>query len=84
LASQPFVALASQLPKPALQLCTAQTPEEHDALAFASAQALPHEPQFAVLVCVFVSQPFAATPSQLPNPATHVGTHDPAVQTVVP
>jgi hypothetical protein len=38
----------------------------------------------AALVCVFVSQPFAETPSQLPKPATQVGTHAPAVQVVVP
>jgi hypothetical protein len=54
------------------------------AVALASEQELPQLPQLAVLVCVFVSQPLAALPSQLPNPARQVGAQAPAVQVVVP
>ena len=39
--------------------------------------ALPHAPQWALLVCVLVSQPFALLPSQLAKPALQ----DPMVQT---
>lgn len=45
---------------------------------------MPHEPQLATLVCVLVSQPFDATPSQFPKPATQLGTQAPDVQVVVP
>ena len=38
----------------------------------------------SVSVLRLVSQPLFALPSQLPNPAAHVGTHTPPVQAVVP
>jgi hypothetical protein len=82
--SQPFVALPSQLPKPELHDPTEQTPEEQAAVAFGSEQPLPQAPQFPTLVCVLVSQPLDAMPSQSAHPATHVGTQAPAVQVVVP
>jgi hypothetical protein len=47
-------------------------------------QASPHPPQFAALVVVLVSQPFAALPSQFPKPELHVGTQALEVQVVVP
>jgi hypothetical protein len=84
LASQPFAALPSQLPNPALHVATVQTPDAHAALAFGSEQTLPQDPQLDAVVCVFVSHPFVATPSQLPHPATQDGTQAPAVQPVVP
>ena len=83
-ASQPFAALASQLPKPALHVPSAQTPVLHRAAAFAYVQVFPHEPQLVVVEFVFVSHPFAAFPSQLPNPALQLGTHAPVVHAVVP
>lgn len=83
-ASQPFAALPSQFPKPALQVAMPQTPEAHDAVAFGTEQAFPHAPQLVTVVWVFVSQPFDEMPSQLPQPATQLGTHAPVVQVVVP
>jgi len=69
-ASQPFEARLSQLAKPELQVGT-QAPDVHAVVPLAFVQLLPQLPQFAVLVFVFVSQPFEAMPSQLPNPALH-------------
>lgn len=83
-ASQPLAMLPSQLPNPALHAATVHAPDAHAAVAFASAHRLPQDPQFDAVVCVFVSHPFDAMPSQLPHPATQLGTHAPAVQPVVP
>jgi hypothetical protein len=64
--SQPFVAIPSQLPKPALQV-KPQAPAVQVAAAFARAgQTFPHLPQWIGLVAKFASQPLAALPSQLP------------------
>ena len=41
-------------------------------------------PQLVTLLLKFASQPLLAMPSQLPNPAVHVGTQTPAVQVVEP
>jgi len=41
----------------------------------AAGHALPHAPQCAAEVCVFVSQPFAAFPSQLPYPEVQASPH---------
>ena len=41
-------------------------------------------PQLLMFVLVFVSQPFAGLPSQLPNPVLHVGLQAPPEHTVVP
>jgi hypothetical protein len=68
--SQPFATLPSQLPNPVEQPM-AHVPPEHDGVPFAAEQGAPHAPQFAVLEFRLVSQPFAALPSQLPNPALH-------------
>lgn len=69
LVSQPFATLPSQLPKPEEHVIE-QLPAEHVGVPLADEQAAPHPPQLPVLVFVFVSQPFAALPSQLPNPAS--------------
>jgi hypothetical protein len=69
--SQPFEALLSQLPNPELHT-GAHTPLEHDVVPFTFVQLFPHEPQLVIVVFVFVSQPFEALPSQLPNPELHV------------
>ena len=74
LVSQPFTALPSQLPKPALQAPSVQTPLTHDSAAFARLHTAPHPPQLARLVFVFVSQPLPALPSQSPRPGLHVET----------
>jgi hypothetical protein len=74
LVSQPFTALPSQLPKPALQAPSVQTPLTHDSAAFARLHTAPHAPQLARLVFVFVSQPFPEFPSQSPRPGLHVET----------
>jgi hypothetical protein len=81
--SQPVDAKPSQFPKPPLQAIE-QVPLPHDGVPFVLLHAWPQPPQWAVLVLVFVSQPFTALPSQLPNPALQDGTHAPDVQVVVP
>ena len=83
-ASQPLAATPSQFPKPALHVRMPHVPDEHVSVAFRSEQTVPQLPQFAVLLCVFVSQPLVASPSQLPQPGTHVGAQAPAAHTVVP
>jgi len=83
-ASQPSAATPSQFPKPLLQERMPHVPDEHVAVAFKREQALPQLPQFATLLWVFVSQPFVGSPSQLPHPATQVGTQAPVVHVVVP
>ncbi len=45
---------------------------------------VPHAPQFATSLCSPNSHPFAALPSQLPNPAAQVTPHTPAAQVAVP
>jgi hypothetical protein len=50
------------------------------AVAFESAHARPHIPQLLAVVARFVSQPFAAFPSQSPKPAAHVYVHAPRAQ----
>jgi hypothetical protein len=79
-ASQPFVALPSQSPKPMLQLASVHAPLVHAAVAFVIEQLVVHVPQLPTDELRFVSQPFAAMPSQLPNPGRHVpSTHAPAM-----
>lgn len=68
--SQPFEAAPSQFPNPAAHAPSVQVPLPHDSLAFARSHTLPHVPQ-SVSVARLASQPFAATPSQFPNPALH-------------
>jgi hypothetical protein len=69
LVSQPFVALASQLPNPVLHVPSVHVPETHDAFAFARLHTAPQAPQLVRLVFVFVSQPLPGRPSQSPRPA---------------
>jgi hypothetical protein len=64
LVSQPFIALPSQLPKPALQLAIPQVPIVHEGVPFMTVQARLHIPQCEVSVCVLVSQPFMGLSSQ--------------------
>jgi len=68
--SQPFDAAPSQFPNPDAHVPSVQVPLLHDSLAFARSHTLPHVPQ-SVSVARLASQPFAATPSQFPNPALH-------------
>jgi len=70
LTSQPFDPAPSQFPNPAAHAPSVQVPLPHDSLAFARSHTLPHVPQ-SVSVARLASHPFAATPSQLPNPALH-------------
>ena len=63
-ASQPFAAFPSQLPKVELQV-KPQVPALHVVVALVLAgQTFPQAPQAAVLVFRFASQPFAPLPSQ--------------------
>jgi hypothetical protein len=74
--SQPLALFPSQSPNPALQLVYVHAPvplhAAPEALATVVAQLVPHEPQFAALVFVLVSQPLALLPSQSPNPAVQL------------
>ncbi len=55
------------------------TPDAHEAAACENAQTVVHEPQWVASLPTFVSQPFAARPSQSANPVLHAPmTHDPA------
>lgn len=65
LISHPLLATPSQFAKPLLHDTIWQLPVAHEVVAFASAHAVPHPPQF-VFVFSGVSQPFATLPSQLP------------------
>lgn len=80
LVSQPFAPLPSQFAKPALQVPSWHAPPKQVALALAKLHTVPHAPQFAALVFVFVSQPSDTRPLQLPYPVAHVSEHAPALQ----
>lgn len=81
--SHPFFGLASQLPKPAAQVMP-HTPALQNARPFVVSQPNPQPPQFLVLVSMFVSQPFDATPSQSANGEMHDEmAHDPDVHVVL-
>jgi hypothetical protein len=67
--SQPLrlvFSLALQSLYPALQLAMLHAPTLQAAVPLTELQAAAQPPQAAVLVLVFVSQPLAALPSQLP------------------
>jgi hypothetical protein len=84
-ASQPLASMVSQLPKPGLQVPSAQELATHWPLAFAYVQGLLQNPQFAAELVVSVSQPFAACMSQSAVPAAQLETpHTPLLQTGVP
>jgi hypothetical protein len=70
-ASQPLLGSPSQSEKPCSQEASAHFPAAHDAAPWANAQATPQAPQ-SVSVVSDASQPFAATPSQSPRPASQV------------
>jgi hypothetical protein len=65
-----LASVPSQLPKPALQLEIAHTPEPHVAVALVREHVPPQTPQF-VRVLRRTSQPLLSMPSQLPQPASH-------------
>jgi hypothetical protein len=81
--SQPLAALPSQLPQPELQLMV-HAPSVQPGVPLVPLHAVPHPPQCVVLVCVFVSQPLAVLPSQLPQPELQLMVHAPAVHPGVP
>jgi hypothetical protein len=82
--SQPFDSLRSQLPKVGLQAPRAQVPLAHDAAPLGLEHAVPQPPQFASVVSG-VSQPFDATRSQSPKPASQATTrHTEPLQLPVP
>jgi hypothetical protein len=70
--SQPLVAVPSQSAKPVAQVAMRQVPIAQPAVALApTVHALRQRPQWAALVEVFTSQPFAALPSQSAKPGRH-------------
>ena len=81
--SQPFRALPSQLPKPALHVGT-QAPAVQTVEPFGFVQASPQPPQCGTDVWVLVSQPLLGRLSQLPKPELQLGVHVPLGQVVVP
>jgi hypothetical protein len=81
--SQPFIALPSQLPRPALHV-NPQADAEHVALAPAgTGQARPHIPQFVRLVRVSTSQPSDALPLQSAKPGRHENPQTPVLHVAV-
>src|SRR5258708_25734382 len=68
LSSQPFEAMASQLPQPDAHADTAQAPAEQAAVAWASEHTVPHVPQLLTSVGTPSSQPLQALPSPFPQP----------------
>ena len=83
LVSQPFAALPSQLPNPALHAATPHEPAEHAAVPFAAEHTVPHAPQLLTLVSRLVSQPSAEFWLQSACDALHVPpppVHAPFVQ----
>jgi hypothetical protein len=84
-ASQPLLALLSQLAKPVVHAPRAQVPLAQVAAALAKKQGRPQPPQCVVLVVVLVSQPLTASPSQLPKPVLHMPRrHTPPVHDTAP
>jgi hypothetical protein len=82
-ASQPLDASMSQSAKPVAHV-SPHVPAAHVAVALAPAgHALPQRPQCEVLVCVFASQPFVASLSQLAKPALQVDPQAPDVHVAV-
>ena len=81
--SHPLAGLTSQSAKLATHDAIWHEPAPQVTLAFARAQVAPHEPQLASELSG-VSQPLAALPSQLPNPALQApSVHAPALQLAV-
>lgn len=87
LISHPFDALWSQSSKPVLHDVTEQAKPVlvllHASVAWLVLQALPHAPQFVVVV-IAVSHPFAAFPSQSANPGEHTILHVEPTQVPTP
>jgi hypothetical protein len=79
--SQP--AVPEQSAKPALQVPMVQVPVEQDAAAFGNEHAVLQSPQ-SDSVRVLRSQPLSRSPSQLFQPASHVGEQPLPPQVVVP
>jgi hypothetical protein len=78
--SHPFERLLSQFPKPVLHAIE-QAPSAQPAVPLLLLHTVPQEPQFATLVCALTSQPFVASPSQLPKPLLHApSAHVPEAQ----
>jgi hypothetical protein len=83
--SQPFAPWPSQLPKPALQLVTAQTPPLHAPVPLLNMHALPQRPQCATESVTRTSQPSDGIALQFSKPRLQAATlHVPAAQAAVP
>ena len=70
--SQPVAGFMSQLPKPPAQAPSMHVPIEQDSAAFARSQSTSQSPQ-SVSERMLRSQPLRGLPSQLFQPASHVG-----------
>jgi hypothetical protein len=83
LVSQPLVRLPSQSPNVPLHAMP-HTPPLQAGVPPLELQILPQAPQFEVSLETDFSQPFAALPSQLPQPSLQTMPHAPPVQVGVP
>ena len=79
-ASQPLVAIMSQLPKPALHATTWHPPVTQAPTALLGRQLTLQPPQCVVLVPRLASQPLRGLPSQSEKPALHTKPQAPAEQ----
>jgi len=81
--SQPLTAAPSQSRNVPVHV-NPHVPAAHVDVALARVgHAVPHAPQCAAVLVVFVSQPVVALPSQSPQPTEHVNPHVPAVHPIV-
>jgi hypothetical protein len=74
--SHPFCPLPSQSPNPGLHAIE-QAPLLQVGVPVLPSHCLPHTPQLFASLISGTSQPFAASPSQLPHPGLHTITHWP-------
>ena len=77
LVSQPSAATMLQSAKPAAHDAITHAPITHDEVVWVDEQAVEQLEQWFTSVRVSVSQPFAALPSQSPNPVSHRTPHVP-------
>lgn len=78
--SHPLTGLPSQFPHPIEHVPMPHVPAAQDGLEFGKLHTLPHAAHDVAVIWRFVSQPFAALPSQSPKPASQVCPHTPIAQ----
>jgi hypothetical protein len=81
--SHPFDAIRSQSANPVVHAPIEHTPPWQRPVPLATRHRASHAPQLPRLLLKSVSQPLAKSPSQSPNPTSHVRTHPPLVHTAL-